>query len=97
MRRSEAIERLTSQAGELRRLGATALYLFGSTARDQASAGSDVDLFIDYDRERFGFFEFMRIRETLETALRQKVDLATRASLHPVLKSAIEAEALRVL
>ena len=97
MRRSDAIESLKSQADEIRRLGATSLYLFGSTARDEAGPESDVDVFIDYDRERFGFSEFFRIRDALEAAVRGKIDLATRASLHPVLKQAIEAEAIRII
>ena len=54
-------------------------------------------MFIDYDRERFGFSEFFRIREALEAAVQGKIDLATRASLHPVLKDAIEAEAIRIV
>ena len=29
------------------------LYLFGSTARDQARETSDVDLFFDYDNPKF--------------------------------------------
>ncbi len=49
MRKSEAIEKLTAQADAIRALGATSLYLFGSVARDEASASSDLDLFIDYD------------------------------------------------
>ena len=97
MRRLQAIENLKSRADELRDLGATALYLFGSTARDEAGPDSDVDVFIDYDRERFGFMQFFRIRDTLESAVNGKVDLATRASLHPTLRAEIEAEAIRVL
>jgi predicted nucleotidyltransferase len=31
-------------------MGATSLYIFGSTARDEANKDSDVNLFIDYDR-----------------------------------------------
>ena len=27
------------------------MYLFGSTARDEAGAASDLDLFIDYDKD----------------------------------------------
>jgi uncharacterized protein len=38
---------LKEQADAARALGATGLYLFGSTARDEASAPSDLDLFID--------------------------------------------------
>ena len=36
----------------MKALGATALYVFGSTARDEATARNDLDLFIDYDRDR---------------------------------------------
>ena len=95
MRRTEAIERLTSRATEVRRLGATALFLFGSTARDEAGPDSDIDVFIDYDRAKFGFSAFFRIREALEAAVDRRVDLATRDSLHPVLRGVIEAEAVR--
>ena len=97
MRRLEAIAILSSQAEALKSLGATSLYLFGSTARDEAGQESDVDVFIDYDQEHFGFAEFFRIRDVLETATHAKIDLATRASLHPALKGAIEAEAIRVI
>ena len=96
MGRDEAIERLTRKATEIRQLGATALFLFGSTARDEAGPDSDVDIFIDYDRAKFGFSEFFRIREALEAAVDRRVDLATRDSLHPVLRGVIEAEAVRI-
>ena len=49
MTKAEAIRELRKQAGAIKALGATALYLFGSTARNKASAKSDVDIFIDYD------------------------------------------------
>jgi len=97
MRRSEALAKLSSQAEALKSLGATSLYLFGSTARDEAGQESDVDVFIDYDQEHFGFAEFFRIRDVLEAATHRRVDLATRASLHPALRGAIEAEAIKIL
>jgi len=43
---------LNRQAGAVKALGATGLYLFGSIARDDAGLESDLDLFIDYDRRR---------------------------------------------
>ncbi|WP_353845664.1 hypothetical protein [Methylobacterium sp.] len=52
MTRSEAIARLQAEAGPVRALGATALYLFGSTAADAAQDGSDLGLFIAYDPSR---------------------------------------------
>jgi uncharacterized protein len=45
MRRSAAIARLKRHEAELKQLGVEHLYLFGSTARDEARHDSDVDLF----------------------------------------------------
>lgn len=78
-------------------MGATGLYLFGSTARDTARANSDLDLFIDYDQEsRFNAFDLIGIKLLLETELSMPVDITTRDGLHPVLKSEIEESAIRV-
>ena len=49
---------------------ATALYLFGSTARDGATFSSDLDLFIDYDLGgRFSLVELVGIKQLLERRL----------------------------
>jgi predicted nucleotidyltransferase len=62
MRRSEVIERLKQAEPSIRALGASALYLFGSHARDEARPDSDIDIFIDKDAARdFGLREFMGI------------------------------------
>ncbi len=67
MKKSEAFERLKSNAEAVRALGATSLYLFGSVARDEANAASDIDLFIDYDPEsRFNAFDLIGIKLMLE-------------------------------
>jgi len=46
MKRDEVISRLQQHKADLRRLGVEHLYLFGSTARDEAGEDSDVDLFL---------------------------------------------------
>ncbi len=96
MERGRAIDILKSQAAEARALGATALYVFGSTARGEAGEHSDVDMFIDYDPERFSFVELIRLKESLSKALGRPADLTTRGALHPALKTRIEHEAVRV-
>ena len=55
MERSAALARLKQHEAELKRLGVEQLYLFGSTARDEARADSDVDLFFDHPEARLGF------------------------------------------
>ena len=97
MKRSEAIEKLKAKADAIKARGATSLYLFGSVARDEASDTSDLDLFIDYDPESdFNALDLVGIKLLLEDELHHSVDITTRDSLHPVLKSRIETNALRV-
>jgi len=96
MRRAEAIELLRRHEARLKRLGVDGLYLFGSTARDEAGAGSDVDLFIDYEKGKLGLFELMEVKEIAASILGVQVDLTTRDGLHRLLRPQIEDAALRV-
>lgn len=97
MTRNEALKHLADRADALRALGATALFLFGSTAREEALLTSDLDLFIDYDQNRkFSLVDLVGIKQYLEDELGVEVDLTTRDSLHKVLRDDIERSAIRV-
>jgi uncharacterized protein len=97
MNRTEAIRKLRTFAGALKGRGATSLYLFGSTARNQAGGKSDIDLFLDYDpRSKFNAFDLVAAKRLLEQGLGVDVDLTTRNGLHPLLRKQIESEATRV-
>ena len=96
MNRSEAIARLREHEAELKRLGVRHLFLFGSTARDEAHEDSDIDLFFDYDRGAFGLFELMDVKERTSSILGGKADIMTRDSLHKSLRESIEAGAVPV-
>ena len=97
MDRIEAIARLKQHADAIKALGATSLYLFGSSARNQARDDSDLDLFVDYDPEKkFSLFDLVGIKQLLEDELGMPVDVTTRDSLHPMLRQDIEKSAIRV-
>jgi predicted nucleotidyltransferase len=97
MNRLDAIRQLTNRADALKARGATSLFVFGSTARDQTRADSDLDLFIDYDPQRkFSFVDFSALKNFLEDELGLIVDLTTRDGLHPALRAEIERSAERV-
>ncbi len=97
MKRADAIAALKTEADAVKALGATSLYLFGSTVRDEASDTSDVDIFIDYDaNSRFSLIDLVGIKLHLEERLGTTVDVTTRDSLHPLLRKRIENSAERV-
>ncbi len=96
MTRSDIIASIKSRAADIRALGATSIYLFGSAARGEARDDSDIDLFVDYDPDKFSFVELIRLRERLSHILGRPADLTTREGLHPMLRPAIEAEAIKV-
>jgi predicted nucleotidyltransferase len=97
MMREETIARLRDNAAALQARGAIALYLFGSTARDEGHGGSDIDIFIDYDRtKKFSLVDLAGLKNFLEDEFAAKVDVTTRDSLHPLLREGIERSAIRV-
>lgn len=96
MTRQEAIERLRRHQTELKRAGVAHLYLFGSTARNDSRADSDVDMFFDYEKGKFGLFALLDVQEMATKILEKPADIVTRDSLHPVLRARIEASALQV-
>lgn len=96
--RAETIAAIERNAEAIRRLGATALYLFGSAARDEMTADSDVDVFIDYVPDgSFTFVELIDLGDLLQHSMGRDVDVTTRQGLHPRLKSRIERSSLRVI
>ncbi len=96
MDRALVIEKLRAHEADLHRFGVAHLYLFGSVARDDARPDSDVDLFFDTDNPRFSLIELVDIQERVGSILGTECDVMTRASLHPMLRPRIEAEARRV-
>jgi predicted nucleotidyltransferase len=97
MTRTEVLRELEKYAAAIRARGATSLYLFGSSARNEARADSDLDLFIDYDpAKKFSLLDLVGIRLFLQDRLGVEVDLTTRDSLHPMLRREIEQSAVQV-
>ena len=95
MKRDVVIEILTSHRDALSEFSVESISLFGSTARDEATASSDVDLLVEFNRP-VGLFGLIRLRRYLESLLGCKVDLGTPGSLKPRLRARILAEKFHV-
>jgi predicted nucleotidyltransferase len=96
MDREQVIAVLRAHERELRIAGVEHLYVFGSVARNEAGPDSDVDLFFDADDPRFSLIELVDVQDRVSDILGTESDVMTRASLHPMLRPRIEAEALRI-
>jgi predicted nucleotidyltransferase len=96
MTREETLDRLRRHEADLKRLGVAQLFLFGSTARGEATDRSDVDLFFDYEKGKLGLYELMDVKAYAARILGQEVDIITRDSLHRKLRREIEDNAIRV-
>jgi predicted nucleotidyltransferase len=93
MDRQIVLAKLKEHQAELKRLGVEHLYLFGSTARDEATADSDVDLFFDHPVGSLGLYELMDVKEAASRILGCKTDIMTRRSIHRTLRDKIQAAA----
>ncbi len=94
MRRQEVLKILANHQNTLKEFGVKSLLLFGSVARDEASANSDVDLLVEFDCP-VGLFTFVRLKRYLEEILESSVDLGTTDSLKPYLREPVSREAIR--
>ena len=96
MTKQETLDRLTKHGPEIRRRFAVkTLAVFGSLARGEADAGSDVDVLVAFEG-RADFDGFMDLKFYLEELLGVRVDLVTDHALRPRLRPAIEREAIHV-
>ncbi len=77
------------------RYGALSLSVFGSMARDDASANSDVDLLIEPGRALSGF-DLGELLMDAQDLLNRRVDLVTINALHPLMRERVLAEAIRL-
>lgn len=92
--REEVLARIDRAVPELRAHAVKELWLFGSAAREELKASSDIDILVDFAAP-VTLFEFARLRRRLESLLGRSVDLVTRDALKPQLREQILREAVR--
>jgi len=95
--RDEVIERCRQVEDEIRGMGVRRIALFGSMARGEANADSDVDLLVEFEPGGKSFDRFLALSDFLERLLGRRVELVTTEALSPYIGPHILAEAQDVV
>jgi predicted nucleotidyltransferase len=89
------LEALRAHEAELRRFGVSHASVFGSVARGEASADSDVDVLVELDQDRaMGIFEYARLKLYINEILNGAGDVVNRRTLKPLLRDSILRDAV---
>jgi predicted nucleotidyltransferase len=93
----QAVERLARCESQIRALGVTRLALFGSVARGEPRADSDVDVLVQFGPGTKSYARFLTLSDLLEAHLGRRVELVTTEAASPFIGPRILAEAQDVL
>jgi uncharacterized protein len=96
MKQEVILQLLKQKNAELaKQFGVKSLLLFGSVARDESTAASDVDLLVEFNRP-VGYFGLFALQDYLEELLGCPVDLGTPDSLKSYIRDRVLGEAIHV-
>ncbi|MBI5036063.1 nucleotidyltransferase family protein [Candidatus Micrarchaeota archaeon] len=70
--------------------------IFGSTAKNKAKKGSDVDILVELGPS-VGLLQFIGLKQELEKKLDRKVDLVEYGTIKPALRERILSEEVSIL
>jgi uncharacterized protein len=92
MGKKEVVDIIRSIKPEMEsRYGVQRLGLFGSYVRERQRRKSDIDILVTFSRD-IDLFDFLDLREYLESRLHNKVDLVMETALKPTIGKYILAE-----
>ena len=76
--------------------GVKYLALFGSFARGEQTDNSDIDILVEFYKEKKTFDNYMDLKFYLESLFKRKVDLITKKAIKPRLKKYIDKDLIDV-
>jgi uncharacterized protein len=82
-RKRDLFALLAKHQGQLKRFGVKRWGVFGSFARGQQNARSDVDILVEFEQGKKSFDNFMQLAFFLEEQVGRRVELVTPESLSP--------------
>lgn len=95
MKRDDIIQLLSEHRESLERFEVESLAIFGSVARSESEARSDLDVLVEF-KGKATFDSYMDLKLFLEELLGCEVDLVTRNALRPRMRPYVERDAVYV-
>lgn len=90
----QAIRKINSQMPYLKdKFFVKKIGIFGSVAKEQQKAKSDVDVLVEF-AQPIGIFDFIRLEDYLSRLLNSRVDLVTKSGLKAAIKDEILSQTL---
>ena len=95
MDRTAIIARLRARETDLQAHGVRHAAVFGSVARDEQRADSDIDILVDLDPEVVAtMFDYAGLKAYVASLFQRPVDVIDREALKPRLRPRAEADAV---
>ena len=95
MRRDEVIARLKEAEPALRARGIRRAAVFGSVARGDNNADSDIDILVEFEPGAEGtIYEYIRVKKFVASLFDGRVDVIDRDALKPHLRAPAERDTL---
>jgi len=77
---------IEEQQSRIKAMGVKRLGLFGSFARGEQNAESDIDVLVEFEQDKKTFDNFMQLSFYLEDLLQRRVELVTPESISPYIR-----------
>ena len=90
--KKEIYKILTDNIDTIRGYGVKRIGLFGSCVRETNQESSDIDLLVEFYRDKKTYDNYFDLSEFLESVLHTKIDLVTVESLSPYFASEVMKE-----
>jgi len=78
------------------RFGVIRMGIFGSYVKDMQTISSDIDMVVDFKKDRKNIHTFLKLKRFLEKELSRRVDLGFEHTLKPIVRENIKDEIIYV-
>jgi predicted nucleotidyltransferase len=72
------------------KFGVTRLGVFGSFVEDEQTESSDIDMVVEFEKDKKNIHSFLQLKRFLERELSRKVDLGFEHALKPIVRQTIK-------